>query len=140
MIVIMIIGVLAAVVLPSFRANAMRAKMSEALIALSACRNMISEVYLSAGDLPGAGNWGCEVTTGASQYVDSISTDPMGKVTASLRGFGDLRIDFHNLTLMPLDNTGNPPGAGNPVATWRCGFAVDGTDVPPQYLPGTCRG
>jgi len=140
MIVTMIIGVLAAVALPNFRINSVRAKMSEALIAVSACRNMISEVYISAADPPGAGNWGCEVLTGASTYVDSISTDPVGKITASLRGFGDLRIDFHNLTLMPLDNTGNPPGVGNPVARWRCGLPFDGTDVPAQYLPSTCRG
>ena len=140
MIVTMIIGVLAAVVLPNFRINAVRAKMSEAVIALSACRNMISEVYISADVPPGAGNWGCEVITGASTYVDSITTTDLGTVKASLQGFGDLRIDFHNLTLTPLDNTGNPPGVGNPVATWRCGSPVDGTDVPSQYLPSTCRG
>jgi type IV pilus assembly protein PilA len=138
--VIMIIGVLAAIALPSYRANAVRAKMSEALIALSACRNMISEVYISAEVPPGAGEWGCEVITGASTYVDSITTTDLGTVKASLHGFGDLRIDFHNLTLTPLDNTGNPPGAGNPVTRWRCGSPIDGTDVPAQYLPNTCRG
>jgi type IV pilus assembly protein PilA len=142
MIVMMIIGVLAAIVLPSIRSNAIRARMSEAILALSPCKNMITELYNSGGDPPGAGNWGCEITTGASQYVDSISTDAAGKITASLQGFGDLRIDFHNLTLMPLDNTGTPldgtPGVN--VRGWRCGYVADLTDVPPQYLPGSCRG
>jgi type IV pilus assembly protein PilA len=140
MVVTMVLGVLAAVVLPTVRVNTARVKMSEALIALSACRNMISEVYVSGGSPPLAGNWGCEVITGASQYVDSITTDNVGKIKASLRGFGDLRIDFHDVTLMPLDNTGNPPGVGSPVTRWRCGSAADLTTVPAQYLSSSCRG
>ena len=141
MIVIMIIGVLAALVLPSVRSNAVRAKMSEAILALSPCKNMITELYNSGGDPPGAGNWGCEGSD-LSLYVDTITTDDVGVIKASLRGFNDLRIDFHNLTLAPLDNTGTFPAPGGLIRTWRCGSPTDfgGTDVPPQYLPGSCRG
>jgi len=138
--VIMIMGVLAALVLPTIRVNTVRVKMSEVLIQLSSCRNMISEVYISAGDPPLAGEWGCEVTSGASTYVDSITTNGLGKITASLRGFVDGRLDTKNLTLMPLDNTGSAPGIGSAVRRWRCGLPADGTDVPPQYLPSSCRG
>ena len=140
MIVVMIIGVLAALVLPSLRSNAVRAKMSEAILALGTCKNQVSELYLSGGDPPGAGNWGCE-SSNVSTYVDTISTDDVGTIKASLRGFGDLRIDFHDITLAPLDNTGSlPSGGGQPVRQWRCGNAGDGTSVPPNYLPGSCRG
>jgi len=140
MIVVMIIGVLAALILPSMRSNAVRAKMSEALLALSSCKNQVSEVYLSGGDPPGAGNWGCE-SSAVSTYVDTITTDDVGVIKASLRGFNDLRIDFHDLTLAPLDNTGSlPTGGGSPVRAWRCGNPGDGTSVPSQYLPGSCRG
>jgi hypothetical protein len=73
--------------------------------------------------------------------VDSISTDDVGVIKASLRGFGDLRIDFHDVTIAPLDNTGSlPTGGGVALRTWRCGSPVDGTSVPPQYLPNSCRG
>ena len=144
MIVIMIIGVLAAIVLPGIRSNAIRARMSEAILALSPCKNAVTELYNSGGDPPGAGNWGCEIGTDASQYVDSISTDDVGVIKASLRGFNDLRIDFHNLTLAPIDNTGNLPAPGGLVRSWRCGSPsptdFGGTDVPAQYLPGSCRG
>ena len=142
MIVIMIIGVLAAIVLPNVRANAARARMSEAILALTPCKNAVTELYNSGGDPPGAGNWGCEITTDASQYVDSITTSDEGAIKASLRGFNDLRIDFHNVTLAPLDNTGNLPAPGGLVRSWRCGSPTDfgGTDVPAQFLPGTCRG
>jgi type IV pilus assembly protein PilA len=139
MIVVMIIGVLAALVLPSMRSSAVRAKMSEAILSLATCKNQVTELYQSGGDPPGAGNWGCEVSN-VSTYVDSITTDDVGTIKASLRGFGDLRIDFHDITLAPLDNTGSPPVAGSLVRTWRCGNAVDGTSVPPQDLPGSCNG
>jgi len=143
MLVTMIIGVLAALVLPSIRVNTARVKMSEALFAFGTCRNMISELYLSGGDSPGAGNWGCESAVGVpvSVHVDSIVTDDDGLIKASLRGFNDLRIDTHDLTLMPLDNTGNRAVAGSIIRRWRCGSVADGTSVTlMQFLPSTCRG
>jgi prepilin-type N-terminal cleavage/methylation domain-containing protein len=141
MIVVMIIGVLAALILPGMRSNAVRAKMSEAILALSPCKNAVTELYLSGGDPPGFGNWGCEASN-VSTYVAEITVDEFGVIKASLRGFGDLRIDTHDITLAPLDNTGNvPTGGGAPVRSWRCGSPVDTTmPVPPQYLPNSCRG
>jgi len=140
MIVVMIIGVLAALVLPSIRANAVRVRMAEAILALDTCKNVISELYNSGGDPPGAGNWSCEATN-VSTYVDSITTTEEGVIRASLRGFNDLRIDFHDLTLAPLDNFGNLPAPGTIIRSWRCGSPADSTTpVPSQYLPGSCRG
>ena len=142
MIVVMVIGVLASIVLPAIRSYTARAKMSEALLAFAPCRNAITEVYLSGGDPPTPGNWGCEITTDASQYVDTIQTSDEGVIKASLRGFNDGRIDTHDLTLAPLDSTGALPVPGGLVRTWRCGSPTDwtGTNVPSQYLPGSCRG
>ena len=145
MIVTMIIGVLAALVLPSIRSNAARARMSEAILAFGTCKAVVSEIYISGGDPPGPGLWGCEATN-VSTYVDSITTSDEGVIKASLRGFNDLRIDFHDITLAPLDNTGNvPTGGGAAIRRWRCGSPADwtggtGTTVPPQYLPSSCRG
>jgi len=139
--VVMIMGVLTALVLPTVRANAVRAKMSEAIMAFGPCRNMITEVYLSGGNSPGANQWGCEIDKDASQYVDAVSTEVGGKIKVSLRGFGDLRIDTQDLTLTPLDNTGAPmDGTEGTVRGWRCGSAADLTTVPVQYLPSSCRG
>jgi type IV pilus assembly protein PilA len=142
MLVTMIIGILAALVLPSIRVETARVKMSEALLAFGTCRNQITELYNSGGEPPGAGNWACESTIGqpVSTYVDSVTTTNEGIIKVSLRGFNDLRIDNHDLTLAPLDNTGNLAVEGSIVRRWRCGSIVDRTDVPPKYLPGTCRG
>jgi type IV pilus assembly protein PilA len=143
MIVCMIIGVLASIVLPGIRSNAIRARLSEAILALATCKNAVTELYQSGGDPPGAGNWGCEASN-VSIYVDTVSVDDVGVIKASLRGFNDLRIDFHDITLAPLDNTGNlPAGGGSPIRSWRCGSPLDigtGSPVPSQFLPGSCRG
>lgn len=143
MLVTMIIGVLAALILPSIRVNTVRIKMSEALFAFGTCRNMVSEIYNSGGDSPGAGNWGCESVLGTpvSVYVQSVVTEDDGMIKASLRGFNDLRIDTHDLTLAPLDNTGNRAVAGSIVRRWRCGSIADGTSTTLlPYLPSSCRG
>ncbi|HEY6721750.1 MAG TPA: pilin [Burkholderiales bacterium] len=143
MIIVMIIGVLAALVLPGVRSNAVRAKMSEAILALSTCKNVVTELYQSGGDPPGLGQWGCEASN-VSTYVDDIWVTDVGVITASLRGFNDGRINSHELTLAPLDNTGNLVPVGGVITSWRCGSPVDvvgtGQSVPAQYLPGSCRG
>jgi type IV pilus assembly protein PilA len=140
MIVAMILGILATLVLPSVRVNTVRVKTSEALIAFSNCRNSVMEIYNTGGEPPADGVWGCEIDKDASKYVDSVKVDPIGTITISLHGFGDLRLDFHSITMEPLDNTGSlPTGNGAPIRRWRCGNPV-GTDVPSQYLPATCRG
>ena len=67
MIVVAIIGILAAVALPAYQDYTVRAKMSEVMLAASACRTSITEIYQSGGTPPGAGSWGCEGAT--SKYV-----------------------------------------------------------------------
>lgn len=141
--VVAIIGILLILVVPSVKMNAIRAKMSEVILAFDPCKQMISEVYLSGGDPPAPGtNWGCEVGPNASTYVDQVTTTNEGVIIVQLHGFNDGRFNTHQVTLAPLDSTGNLT-SGGPVARWRCGSPADpggGTDVLPQYLPASCRG
>ena len=103
---------------------------------------MISEVYISGGDPPDTDNTGgCEVAANKSTYVDAVKTTAEGKIIVVLHGFNDGRFDTMQVTLTPLDNTGNiMSGGGSPVSRWRCGSPADSTDVLPQYLPSSCRG
>src|ERR1700691_4815027 len=80
MIVVAIIGILAAVALPAYQDYTARAKMSEAILAASACRTSVTESTQSSSTLPAAGNWGCESKTGVqvSKYVKSIATNGAG--------------------------------------------------------------
>jgi len=143
LIVAMIIGVLAALILPAARQYSAQAKMTEAVLAFNQCKNSVAEVYQSVGQGPGEANaWGCENETGpVSQYVGTITTSIEGIIKVGINGTKDLRLDHHDITLEPLDASGNVMTDGvGPVRRWRCGNALAGTDLDPKYLPSSCRG
>jgi len=143
MLVVAIIGIIAMIAMPEIRGYQARAKVSEAMLLITNCRNQIQEVYLSGSDLPIAGEWGCEAEQ-PSKYVERIDTRAGGIVVVTLsNAVGDGRLAIHNITLAPLSRTGDLMGdddLGSPVRRWRCGSPADGTDVLPQLLPSSCRG
>src|SRR6187401_743714 len=84
MIVVAIIGILAAVALPAYQDYTKRAKMSEVILAASGCRTTITEVFQSASSMPGAGNWGCESSLPSSKFVAKVETSNVGVVTVTV--------------------------------------------------------
>ena len=146
MIVVAIIGILAAVALPAYQDYTIRAKMSDVILAMSSCRTSITEVYQSGPTTaPAANGWGCEITTTSQQtkYVSGVTTDVNGKVLATVQGVATV-VNTSVVTLLPLSNASTPAafsaGASQTLYGWRCGLAADGTTVSPKYLPGSCRG
>ena len=143
MIVVAVIGILASVAMPAYRDYAARAKVSEALIQLTNCRNVIQEVYTSGGALPGIGNWGCEAEN-PSKFVERITTTNEGIVLVTIGGqVGDLRLSQKDVSMAPLNAGGTVMSdldVGSPVRRWRCGSPADGTDLNPNFLPSSCRG
>ena len=145
MIVVAIIGILAAVALPAYQDYTVRAKMSEVILGMSACRTSITEVYQSGPTtIPGAGNWGCEIgATQATKYVAAINTGTNGEVTATVRGIS-ASVNTSVVTLVPMSTASllatMSAGASQTLYGWRCGSTTDGTTVPGKYLPGSCRG
>src|SRR5688572_10498465 len=86
LIVVVVIAVLAAVALSSVQDYAIRSKVSEGILAMSACRTTISEIYQGAGSgAPGANSWGCESRV-KSKYVNKIETTADGAVTVTMTG------------------------------------------------------
>lgn len=145
MIVVAIIGILAAVAIPSYQDYTKRAKMSEVVLAASACRTTITEVYQTAAAAPNEGEWGCESAGETTKYVSSISTDGNGVITVTADGFGDTAIDGKSIVLIPYHADGIPKDVtatghlGSTVHSWTCGpAATDG--IPSKFLPGSCRG
>lgn len=130
MIVVAIIGILAAVALPAYQDYTKRAKMSEVILAASACRTSVTEIYQSntSASLPDAGNWGCESSVSTSQYVLEIATNEDGAVRATSQNIGA----GANGTIL-LVPTINP--AGDSVVGWLCGPG----SVEAKFLPGSCR-
>ena len=145
MIVVAIIGILAAVALPAYQDYTVRAKASEVILSLSQCRTSVTEVFQSGNALPAAdsANWGCTTgTNAASKYVASISVSGAGVITAtSAAAASGLPAEAAGKTVQmaPFQADGTTAAAaGNNVGVWKCGpGATDG--MPVKYLPATCR-
>ncbi|MGH8673147.1 MAG: pilin [Burkholderiales bacterium] len=143
MIVVAIIGILAAVALPAYQDYTIRAKMSEIILAMSACRTSITEVYQSGGSAPLANGWGCEAAGATTKYVAGISSDANGVVQATVQNISGA-VDTTVVSLAPLGGSGVlatwTVNSGSGLFGWRCGSATDGTTTSAKYLPGSCRG
>ena len=143
MIVVAIIGILAAVALPAYQDYTKKAKMSEVILAGSSCRTSITEIVQSSTSLPAAGAWGCESTSGTapSKYVASVTTTAAGVVTVTTQGFGDAAIDAKTVALTPYSGTAYSGAitAGGSVGSLKCGPGTT-NPVPAKYLPGSCKG
>jgi len=155
MIVVAIIGILAAVALPAYRDYTVKAKMSEVVLAASQCRTSVSEAVQSMDTTrTGTANgWGCESNTGntagsgPSRYVQSVTTDANGVITVAISGNFPASANLsagQTITLTPysdqaMSNTlivnAASKDQGSQIAAWRC---LPGT-IPGKYLPGSCK-
>jgi type IV pilus assembly protein PilA len=153
MIVVAIIGILAAVALPAYQDYTKRAKMSEVILAASSCRTSITETIQSAasGSTIAANNWGCEVSAGSgTKYVNKIVTSASNP---GVTGGATITVTAQNIAadangdvvLAPCSASNQltfsactQPALGTAVNSWLCGPAATG-GVNSKFLPGSCR-
>ena len=139
MIVVAIIGLLAAIALPAYRDYTIRGKMTEVVLTASACRVTIGEVYLSSATSPGADAWGCEFNR--SRYVQTVNTDVNGVVTVTAQNIAP-DVNGKRVSMIPLIGGVAANAAtmmGQPVNGWLCGPAtINGVSL--NFLPAACRG
>jgi type IV pilus assembly protein PilA len=146
MIVVAIIGILAAVALPAYQTYTIKAKVSEAILATSQCRTAVSEVYQtgSQSSLPGINGWGCEASTGTqSKYVQTVMTDADGLITVTLTAATDLKdAASKTIQLVPATPAGTPLASisigSTTVGTFLCGPGTT-NGIEKKYLPGSCK-
>ncbi len=125
MIVVAIIGILAAVALPAYQDYTTRAKVSEVVIMTAPAKLAVSESSSSLGGLANvtAANSGYAFP-GATAYVSGVViTDGSGVVTATSTVPGALG----DIVMTPTD-------AGSGQLTWDCTTTID-----PKYVPAECR-
>lgn len=159
MIVVAIIGILAAVALPAYQDYTVRARMSEVILAGSQCRTSITEVFQTGTSLPAVTDgFGCESSNATSQYVRQISTSPVAAVpvtgdaviTVTSQGINNRTVGnaFQpggQIRIAPCAGTVStfgacvPPVAGGLIATWLCGPTNNANPVAEKFLPGSCR-
>ena len=150
MIVVAIIGILAAVALPAYQDYTIRAKMSEVILAASGCRTSITEtVQSAASQLPGIDQWGCESSTPTSQYVAKVATTATGLISVTSQNIKNVEsagtyVTGGVVTLKPTTGTAfaalTTTDVGVSISKWVCGNTTDGTTTALKFLPGSCRG
>lgn len=140
MIVVAIIGILAAVALPAYRDYTIRARVTEAILAASQCRTAVAESYQTGGAVPEANKWGCGENQTTTKFVDSVTTSADGVITVTLSNDTGLSDAVGtSLTLTPSDAKGKAlTVAAIPVQVGT--FVCASVTVPTKYLPNTCRG
>ena len=139
MIVVAIIGILAAIAIPAYQDYTIRAKVSEVVGLGSAAKTGLYEIYAATGAMPAAGDQIIDDLT--DTFVASDIVDAAGDVAYAVAGtVGTFEITVNNLggtadgTVFALEFT-----AGNDGLTVACNAAA-GTTLPEKYRPANCRG
>ncbi|NYZ65666.1 pilin [Endozoicomonas sp. SM1973] len=132
MIVVAIIGILAAVAIPAYQDYTVRTKVSEGMTLASGAKSAVAETRLSLGRYPTSTNasYGLAGSTKITgNNVASVAVGDSGKITVTYNN--DTAIDTKKLVLIPT------LAAGGGSVTWTCGQGT--SDVDDKYLPANCR-
>ncbi|HEZ6958988.1 TPA: pilin [Neisseria meningitidis] len=145
MIVIAIVGILAAVALPAYQDYTARAQVSEAILLAEGQKSAVTEYYLNHGKWPG-GNSDAGVASSSTikgKYVQSV-TVANGVITATMLSTGvNKEIQGKKLSLWAKRQDGSVKWfCGQPVTrtTATDVAAANGNEkIDTKHLPSTCR-
>src|SRR5256885_248267 len=106
MIVVAIIGILAAVAIPAYQDYLNRSKMSEVLAAISACKTSVAEYAAAKNKLPvSITESGCSNT--ATSYMSALDVAAGGVIKATVGAIADQAGKI--VTMTPNKDTAGPP-------------------------------
>ena len=147
MIVVAIIGILAAVAIPAYQDYTIRSQVSEGLSLASGAKTAITESYLNTGVVPAdrtAAGMSATATDTQGQYVKSLEV-ANGEITVTYGNNANADINNKTLVMTPYESVDGS-------LSWQCssltagpvptGTALSGPtlgDLPSQYAPSQCR-
>ncbi|MBH5985662.1 pilin [Neisseria meningitidis] len=145
MIVIAIVGILAAVALPAYQDYTARAQVSEAILLAEGQKSAVTEYYLNHGEWP-SNNTSAGVATSTDikgKYVEKVEV-AKGVITAEMKSSGvNKEIQGKKLSLWAKRQAGSVKWfCGQPVtrAATAADVTADGTNkIDTKHLPSTCR-
>ena len=131
MIVVAIIGILAAIAIPAYQDYTIRAQVSEGMSLASGSKTAVAEYYQDHGTFPGDNSTAgvSEPTQIRGKYTTSVTVGGSGviSVTYGNDANADLVADGGKLVLTPVTHVGS--------VEWGC----DQSDLPAKWLPSACR-
>jgi len=130
MIVVAIIGILAAIAIPAYQDYTIRAQVSEGLNLSGAAKAAVTEYYQDQGAFPADNATAGLEAAGAilGKYVTGVAVGAGGIITVSYGLDANANIAGATLTMTPLDNTGS--------VSWDC---AAGAILVAKWLPAACR-
>ncbi len=133
MIVVAIIGILAAIALPAYQDYIARSKISEALVQLDAAKTSVSEFAASNGHMPTTADSAGVTAPANAKYVSNLvynaGGSDAGRLDATLREIND---QVNNL-LIVMKGTKNPDNS----VSWECATTIAAANY--KYVPANCR-
>jgi len=159
MIVVAIIGILAAIAIPAYQNYTIRAQVTEGLNLADAWKTSLSEFYAQNGQMPTAvtntatgANQTTMYTKGATtgKYVGGVTVvNGAIQITYSATGgyVANKKIDTNKLFIIPwlsanddiVWSCGTQTQPPNTTAPTNTTATATSTDVSVQYLPGACH-
>jgi type IV pilus assembly protein PilA len=144
MIVVAIIGILAAIAIPAYQNYTIRAQVTEGLTLADGWKTAIAEYYANTGNWPAQGNL-TGTCNSVGKYESSVTVNAGGVIAITYGGAANAKLSGLQLYMTPYTNQNND-------VLWQCGSAAapsgtgvstaaatSATTVSAQYLPTSCH-
>lgn len=142
MIVVAIIGILAAVALPAYQDYTARSKVTEIMLQVDTCKTAVTEFIQSNGAFPAnADAAGCSSTAQTKYMAAGMAVDSAtGKVTSGAIQNVATGADTFHVILQPTTDAARKTAlakATDPILGWSCGTDAAAADY--KFFPASCR-
>lgn len=142
MIVVAIIGILAAVALPAYQDYTARSKVTEVMLQVSSCKGAVSEFLQSNASFPANANAaGCSSTAETKYMAAGMAVDPANaRITSGAIRNVAVGADTFAIVMQPTSDAARTTAlatAATPILGWSCGTTAAAADY--KFFPASCR-